>query len=290
MSRDGADHHYRRGFPGDDPQGHLVTIPACGALGLRQSLPPEGPVGVAIDAALPAVRDGAGRIDRGAALILADQATAAGVFATLDAPVPMMTLDLRLDWFAALPAGPLTCAVDDVLREGDMAFVRAPLDDGARRVGAATARYLIGGFPGGGGGTVDAPAPAVPPSTRRSFEEWLGACDGDGILSVAPRGEHVGARGLPAFHGGVIAALLERAGCGAADPAMRPLDIEIRYLAPGDARRTLHARAEPRRLGRRAATIDVTAFHDDPARPVAVARMLFAADAAGEPHAFDLRQ
>ena len=87
---------------------------------------------------------------------------------------------------------------------------------------------------------------------------------------------------MPAFHGGVIAALLERTATAAADASFRPLDIEIRYLAPARADRPLIARATPRRLGRRAATIDVAAWQEDADRPIALARVLLISDTGGQ--------
>jgi acyl-coenzyme A thioesterase PaaI-like protein len=86
----------------------------------------------------------------------------------------------------------------------------------------------------------------------------------------------------------VIAALLEQAAVGSIDPAFRPIDFEIRFLAPARADRPLTARVVPRRVGRRAVTIDVDAYQGEPDRPVAVARMLAITDAAGEVRMFDL--
>lgn len=279
MSRDDLVRLYP-GFPGDDPDAHLLTIPACAALGMRQRATLGGPVLTTLDAALPAVRDASGRVDRGAALVLADQATAGGVFATLARPTPMMTLDLRLDWFGPLPAGRLACVVDDVAREGDLALVRARLIGGDAPAGAATARYLVGAMPGGER-RMDRRTATLPPSEAASFAGYLGATPSDDGITMAPRSEHVGAP-LPAFHGGVIAALLERAGTAAIDATLRPLDVEVRFLAPARADRPLVARVTRRGLGRRAATVDVAAHQDDPARPVAIARMLAIADPAGE--------
>ena len=285
MSRDDAARLYP-GFPGSDSNSHIRTIPACAALGMRQRATLGGPVATTLDAALPAVRDPAGRIDRGAALVLADQATAGGVFASMRQPTPMMTLDLRLDWFAPLEARTLICTVDDVTRDGDLAFVRARLIGDGRPLGAATARYLVGAMPGGEA-SMDQRTAILPDSEAASFAAYLAAEPSENGLTIVPRPEHVGAP-LPAFHGGVIAALLEATGVAALDPALRPLDIETRFLAPARADRPLIAHVTPRRLGRRAATLDVAAYQDDPARPVAIARMLAISDAPGELRAVEL--
>lgn len=275
------------GFPGSDANEHLRTIPACAALGMTQRAALGGPVVTSLDAALPAVRDAAGRVSRGAALVLADQATAGGVFATLSQPTPMMTLDLRVDWFGPLPAGALDCAIDDVVREGDIALARGRLLANGVPVGAATARYLIGSMPGGEPGRMEERRAVLPPSTAGTFAGYLDAVSSADGLTMAPRSEHVGAP-LPAFHGGVIAGLLEHAAVQSIDAGFRPIDIETRFLAPARAERPLVARVVPRRTGRRAVTIDIDAHQGDPARPVAIARMLAITDAAGEPAVFAL--
>lgn len=286
MSRDDAERLYP-GFPGSNANEHLRTIPACAALGMTQRATLGGPIVTALDAVLPAVRDAAGRVSRGAALVLADQATAGGVFATLSQPTPMMTLDLRVDWFGPLPAGALDCAIDDVVREGDLALARGRLLADGAPVGAALARYLIGSMPGGGDHRIEDRREILPPSDDATFAHYLDAISSPEGLTMRPRAEHVGAP-LPAYHGGVIAALLEHAAVLAIDTSFRPIDIEVRFLAPARAEHPLVARVIPRRTGRRAATIDVEAHQSDPAKPVAIARMLAISGTAGEAMAFDL--
>ena len=286
MSRDDSERPYP-GFPGSDANEHLRTIPACAALGMRQRAQIGGVVATSLDAALPAVRDADGRVSRGAALVLADQATAGGVFATLAQPTPMMTLDLRVDWFGPLPTGMLECVIDDVAREGDLALARARMVADGKPVGMALGRYLIGSMPGGGGGRIEDRRTILPPSDAASFADYLAARPWGDDMTITPRPDHVGAP-LPAFHGGVIAALLEHAAVNAIDPSYRPLDIEVRFLAPARADRPLMARVVPRRLGRRAVTIDVDAHQGDPEKPVAIARMLAITDPAGEATLFEL--
>ena len=154
-------------------------------------------------------------------------------------------------------------------------------------MGAALARYLIGSMPGGGGHRIEDRREVRPPSDATTFAHYLDAVSAPDGLIMPPRAEHVGAP-LPAYHGGVIAALLEQAAMQAIDPAFRPIDIEVRFLAPARAEYPLVAQVTPRRTGRRAATIDVAAHQGDPAKPVAIARMLAMSDAAGEVQAFDL--
>lgn len=275
------------GFPGTEPDDHIRTIPACAALGMTQRAIIGQPVLTTLDAALPAVCDAQGRVSRGAALVLADQATAGGVFTTLPRPTPMMTLDLRVDWFGPLPASPISCTIDEVTREGDLALSRGRLVADGKPVGAATARYLIGSMPGGTPGRMDERHDVLPPSPAATFADYLGADASPDGMTMQPRVEHVGAP-LPAYHGGVIAGLLEHAGVSSIDAAFRPLDIEIRFLAPALATLPLVARVVPRRIGRRAITLDIEAHQGDPNRPVALARMLAITDPAGDPVRHDL--
>lgn len=286
MSRHDPEQLYP-GFPGSEPSEHIRTIPACAALGMRQRATIGDPVSTSLDAALPAVCDTDGRVSRGAALVLADQATAGGVFTTLARPTPMMTLDLRVDWFGPLPAAALSCTIDEVTREGDLALSRGRLIAAGKPVGAAVARYLIGSMPGGTPGRMDDRHDVLPPSPAASFADYLGASASLDGLTMEPRAEHVGAP-LPAYHGGVIAGLLEQAGVAVIDLAFRPLDFEVRFLAPALATLPLIARVVPRRTGRRAITLDIDAHQGKPDRPVAIARMLAITDAVGEVQAYDL--
>lgn len=275
------------GFPGTEPNQHLRTIPACAALGMWQRAAVGEPVSTSLDVTLSAACDADGRVSRGAALVLADQATAGGVFTTLSRPTPMMTLDLRVDWFGPLPATAISCIIDEVTREGDLALSRGRLVADGKPIGAAVARYLIGSMPGGTPGRMDERHDVLPPSPAACFADYLGAeVTPDGLV-MQPRAEHVGAP-LPAYHGGVIAGLLEHAGVSSIDAAFRPLDIEIRFLAPALATLPLVARVVPRRIGRRAITLDLEAHQGDPNRPVAIARMLAITDPAGDPVRHDL--
>ena len=279
----------RAGVPGGDPDAHLASIPACGALGMCVVADGDHALALALDPRLPATRTAGGGIDPGAALLLADQATANGIFATMPAPSPMMTLQLRVDWIAAPRTGTLVCAVADVVRDGDLALVRGILRDDDGLSATVTARYLVGAMPGGfrdvpfGDGT-------TPPSDAASFDAWLDIQDGGEALTIVPRPDHVGARLLPAFHGGVVSALIERAGRRHLAPGFRALDTDVRFLAPARADLPLHASVQPRRSGRRAATIDITAYQDDPARPVAVGRLTAISDAPATVTAYRLAQ
>ncbi len=87
--------------------------------------------------------------------------------------------------------------------------------------------------------------------------------------------------GRPGFlHGGAIAGLLESAGfAGLADaigenpaPRLKPINATVTYMRGGIEKRT-YAAAKIDRLGRRVANIEVSAWQDDPGKPIAMAQM-----------------
>lgn len=87
--------------------------------------------------------------------------------------------------------------------------------------------------------------------------------------------------GTSSMHGGAIAALLETAAgalvelklCGA-DQDVQPTSITVDYMRPSRLVKT-YANAEIVRIGDRIAHVDATAWQDDEARPVAMARLVF---------------
>jgi uncharacterized protein (TIGR00369 family) len=87
--------------------------------------------------------------------------------------------------------------------------------------------------------------------------------------------------GRPGYlHGGAIAGLLESTGFATLaerigeDPAprLKPINVTVTYMRGGLEKRT-YARATIERLGRRVANIEVMAWQDDPAKPIAMAQM-----------------
>jgi uncharacterized protein (TIGR00369 family) len=87
--------------------------------------------------------------------------------------------------------------------------------------------------------------------------------------------------GRPGYlHGGAIAGLLEATGFAALaeaigeDPAprLKPINVTVTYMRGGLEKRTF-ASAAIERLGRRVANIEVTAWQDDPSKPIAIAQM-----------------
>jgi acyl-coenzyme A thioesterase PaaI-like protein len=83
------------------------------------------------------------------------------------------------------------------------------------------------------------------------------------------------------FHGGATAGLLETAGYAALrtallaagrDPALKPINITVQYLAAGKSKPSF-AVGRITRLGRRNANVAVEAWQDDRSRPIASAVM-----------------
>ena len=98
---------------------------------------------------------------------------------------------------------------------------------------------------------------------------------GDEMTAVLPFAQQlVGNPMLPALHGGVIGAFLEMtalAQLALAQPGGRlpkTIDVNIDYLRPARAQPT-YARAILRKVGRRVANVQVEAWQESRAKPVA---------------------
>ena len=98
---------------------------------------------------------------------------------------------------------------------------------------------------------------------------------GDEMTVILPFSQHlVGNVQLPAIHGGVLGALLEITALAqlsltqglARQP--RPIDVTVEYLRSGRPLDT-YARATIKRLGRRVANVQVEAWQEERARPIA---------------------
>ena len=98
---------------------------------------------------------------------------------------------------------------------------------------------------------------------------------GDEMTAVLPFAQHlVGNPILPALHGGVIGAFMEMTAM--AQLALterrsrlpRPIGITVEYLRSGRPL-TTYARARMKRVGRRVANVDVEAWQESRAAPIA---------------------
>lgn len=119
---------------------------------------------------------------------------------------------------------------------------------------------------------------AIPYARFLGFEVEV---DGDAMIGRLPfRESLIGNPRIRALHGGVVGAALELT---AICELMRQprigglpkiVTITVEYLRSAQAQ-DLKARAEVTRHGRRLASLRITAWQDDPAKPVAAANALF---------------
>ena len=115
------------------------------------------------------------------------------------------------------------------------------------------------------------------------YAQLLGLCaehDGNGApLLVMPFGVDV--LGRPGFlHGGAISGLMEMAAIVALHDALddegggeiKPINVTVDFMR-GGRDKTTRSRGIVTRLGTRVANVEATAWQDDPAKPIAAARM-----------------
>jgi len=103
---------------------------------------------------------------------------------------------------------------------------------------------------------------------------------GEPLFVLPFKADNIGNTLLPAIHGGVIGGFLENAALmhlmWAREAAESPkiIDFSLDYLrSAGSA--DLYARCEIVRQGKRVANVLITAWQDDPAKPVVTARAHF---------------
>lgn len=113
------------------------------------------------------------------------------------------------------------------------------------------------------------------------YAELLGLAiigEGEDRHLTMQAGDHV--LGRPGFlHGGAITGLLEIAGMvalidalGDDRPRVKPVNVTVDFMRGGRLVET-YAKGRVVRLGQRIANVTVDAWQDDPARPIASARM-----------------
>ena len=110
------------------------------------------------------------------------------------------------------------------------------------------------------------------------YAEFLGIRLGDDDTLVMP---FYGNGGRPGFlHGGAISGLLEIAAVAALMKALetdgggriKPVNVTVDFTRGGREKDT-YARGVVTRLGNRVANVEASAWQDDPAKPIAGARM-----------------
>jgi uncharacterized protein (TIGR00369 family) len=124
------------------------------------------------------------------------------------------------------------------------------------------------------------------------FLDMTAELAGDEMTAILPFSPHlVGNTQLPALHGGVLGAFMEMTALiqlsirepptGTPAPRQpRTIDVTIEYLRPGRAL-TLYARADVRKIGRRIANVQVEAWQETRASPVAALRGHFLLSSSG---------
>ena len=258
----------------------MGAIPACLTLGVKD-VGRTGLPGCRMDGALPAAGDADGRLSRGAALVLADQSLACGVFAVLPEHRPMMTLDLRLDWHGPMPvAADVSFGTTRAVLEGALCFVEGVLLADGAEVASGSARFLVGAMPGGRTTERQVEPLDLPLSPAADFDALMALLpDGDGWL-VQPEPALVGAVSVPAYHGGFVAAWMDAA-CARLAVGHRPVDFEIRYLRPARSDLPLRVVARAVRAGQMASVLEAEVRQGEVL--VATARSLWSGVAVERP-------
>lgn len=142
-------------------------------------------------------------------------------------------------------------------------------------------------------GDIDAWLTRIPYAQRLDISLVHGTDDDSLRFRLEPRDSNIGNILLPALHGGVVAAFMETAATldlmrAARAPTLpRIVDLSIDYLRTARAVPTF-ARCELLREGRRLANVRVSAWQEDPAVPVATARLHFVLGVRGQDESHSL--
>jgi acyl-coenzyme A thioesterase PaaI-like protein len=239
----------------------LERVPLAFAIGMRIGADADGTA----EATMPGgatVSGVDGATDPLALLPFLDQLSSAPLVAG-SGGLAMATIDLAVHLLASPGAGPLHGVAHAPAGAGAARHVTGEVRDADGRVVAtSTAWFSIGAPPGGGEGGGALPVPAFTP--RGPFQAMLGlAPDGEDAAVLAPDvAAAIGWVGMPALHGGAIAAVLARAAqrrvetLGRGD--LRLASLAVRFLRAADTSGT-RAQARVDAIGRRTARLSVTA-------------------------------
>jgi len=134
------------------------------------------------------------------------------------------------------------------------------------------------------------------PHIRELGMELVEVGCGDATMRLPYRSDLVGDPDTGVLHGGAVTVLIDSV-CGLAVlSAMRnpgpiaTLDLRIDYLKPARVGEPLHAQADCFRLTHQIAFVRSTAFHQNPAEPVAAAQATFVIKGEGGGLAADRRR
>lgn len=231
----------------------------------------------------------AARLHRGAVTILADQCL--GQAAAGHSRVPLVTLDLRLDWLnRPLEEEPVICDAMPIQRKNHVIHAIADLYQGKDRhlVACATGQFLAGVAAGGVRRLGPPPEIQLPPSDWPSFDHFLCLEHRGEEHRLPSRPQHIGSPYLPALHGGVTAAALQQAMCAEADRAAfgdrspkALLSASTQFLLAGRATEQVLIRTAWIRQGRNVAVLHAQAFQAQASAPFAIAQSMFVVPQAG---------
>ena len=226
-----------------------------------------------------------GHIDDRALVAIADHCAGLTIQAALDKHAPLATVSLTYNKFRPTMAGEVFLRVGRAVIESRLAFVTAWLsqDDVNRPIGHVSARYIVGAWPGGG--AMELPPPLEHPVDLRGIESFasfsgLPSRSASSLpFSIFPLERTVGARAVPAFHGGIVAAGLTTAAATLAGEqrgeAAIMTSFSIEYLRVALATQPLNFEAELTSSGRSTIRIHATARQGREQKPIAQALALF---------------
>ncbi|MGE0596179.1 MAG: hotdog domain-containing protein [Hyphomonadaceae bacterium] len=236
----------------------------------------------------PAAQDEDARshIDDRALLATADHCMGVAIHAALEEKAPLATVDLKFEKFRRTSPGEIFLRIGRAITVSKLAFVAAWLDQGdaQRPIGHVSARFMIGAWPGGGAMALPQPLQsAIDLSGIETFASFAGlpprsACKPR--FELAPLERTIGARAVPAFHGGVVAAGLTTAAAALAEGqrgrAAVMANCSIDYLRAALATQALHFDAELISSGRKTMRVRAVARQRAQQQPIAQALVLFA--------------
>lgn len=242
--------------------------------GLVVKLPPSR---AAVDA------PGSTRIDDRALLAMADHCMGVAIHAAMADKGPLATVDLKFEKFRPVSSGDVFLRVGRANIDSRLAFVSASLDQGAPAspFGHVSARFIIGAWPGGGA------MPFPPPiDTAKADDDVIDFASFSGLptdavpsLTLEPLERTIGARAVPAFHGGIVAAGLmtsaKALAHGERGPSAMMANCGVDYLRAAMATRPLRYEAEILSSGRTTMRVRASAWQGEENRLVSQALLLF---------------
>jgi acyl-coenzyme A thioesterase PaaI-like protein len=236
---------------------------------------------IAVECIAPAIQRDISRVHPGAMVILADECL--GSAASDGLTRHLVTLDLRLDWFApAQEQIGIYCHARTVAMQGRTVYVTSDLTQGESGplVARAFGQFLTGASPGGF--TNKKPGSQIIPEDLGwpCFEAFLDLQKQGPVYVLDPGKHRIGSLFLPALHGGITAAALQQAMLEEVEAwrpgeSVSPLSSTTQFLNAGAALEPLLVETSWVRQGRSVAMIAATARQTRHNDAVAVSQATF---------------